>query len=160
MSSEGAPAASSRDARGARIGVCVSRFNTEITEALTEGALEVLRAAGATVEGPHLVAGAFELPLLAQTLAASGCDAVVAIGCVIRGETPHFELIAGESARGLMQVMLDTGVPIGNGVITTEDRAQAEARAGGSDGNKGAEAALAAIETMLALRAVAARNQP
>ena len=160
MSSEGAPKAASPDARGARIGVCVSRFNAEITEALTDGALEVLRTAGATIEGPHLVAGAFELPLLAQALAVSGCDAVVALGCVIRGETPHFELIAGESARGLMQVMLETGVPIGNGVITTEDRAQAEARAGGSDGNKGAEAALAALETLHALRAVAARNQP
>lgn len=160
MTSGGSPSSAPLDVAGARIGICASRFNAEITEALTQGAIEAVHASGAIVDGPYLVAGAFELPVIADALAASGCDAVVALGCVIRGETPHFELIAGESARGLMAVSLNTGVPVGNGIITTEDRAQAEARAGGAEGNKGAEAALAAMESLHVLRTLAARNRP
>ncbi|MFP5225547.1 MAG: 6,7-dimethyl-8-ribityllumazine synthase [Actinomycetota bacterium] len=147
-----APPPPELDARDLKIAVCASRFNPEITGALTLGAIEAIEKAKGTVQGPHFVAGAFELPVIAAALIESGADAVVAIGCVIRGETPHFDLIAGESARGLMQVMLDTGVPIGNGIITTEDRDQAEARAGGELGNKGAEAAEAAIEACMLLR--------
>jgi 6,7-dimethyl-8-ribityllumazine synthase len=159
VSSEGSPSSTSLSVAGARIGVCFSRFNSDITELLVKGATETIQAADAIVEGPHAVAGAFELPLIAQSLAVSGCDAVVAVGCVIRGETPHFELIANESARGLMQVSLSTGVPVGNGIITTDNRDQAQARAGGSDGNKGSEAAAAAMECLLAIREVAARRQ-
>lgn len=149
-----APPPPSLDATDLRIAVCVSRFHSEVTRTLAIGALEAIEDLGGTADGPHWVAGAFELPVIAAALIESGADAVVALGCVIRGDTPHFDLIANESARGLMQVMLDTGVPIGNGIITTEDKSQAEARAGGSLGNKGAEAAHAAIEAALALRAL------
>ncbi len=152
MSGAGSPHAGPRDANGWRIGVCASRFNATITEALTAGAFDVLEAAGATIDGPHLVAGAFELPLIAMALASSGCDGVVALGCVIRGETPHFDLIATESARGLMTVMLETGVPVGNGIIATEDEAQASARSARGPGNKGGEAALATLEAVATLR--------
>lgn len=143
------------DANGLRIAICASRFNGEVTGLLVDGAIDAAKQAGAEIDGPHWVAGALELPLIASALAVSGADAVVAIGCVIRGETPHFDLVAGESARGIMRAMLDTGTPIGDGIITVEDRAQAEARAGGDAGNKGAEAAYAALEAALVLRRIA-----
>lgn len=154
MTSEGAPAPQALDARGLRVGVCASRFNDEVTARLVDGATRALEEAGAAVVGPHWVSGAFELPLVALALASAGCDAVVALGCIIRGETPHFDLIASESARGLMEVMLETGVPVGNGIITTENREQADARTAAGD-NKGAEAARAALEARAALDAVA-----
>lgn len=153
MSSEGTPSAAELDVKGVRIGLCASRFNDEYSKALLAGALETLNAHGATVDGPHLVAGAFELPVIARALAKSGCDAVVALGCIIRGETPHFHLIANESARGLMDVMLETGVPVANGIIATESMAQAHARIAPGN-NKGSEAALAALEAYVSLRAI------
>lgn len=142
------------DASDMRIAVCASRFNEELSAALCEGAVDTITLHGGIVDGPHWVAGAFELPVLAEALAESGADAVVAIGCIIRGETPHFDLIARESARGLMDVSIASGVPVGNGIVTTEDLPQAQARAGGALGNKGAEAAEAAIEAAIRLRAI------
>lgn len=152
MSSEGKPSAAKLSGEGIKAGVCVSRFNQEITGRLLSGAIGALKDAGAEIDGPHEVAGAFELPLIARALARR-CDVVVAVGCIIRGETPHFDLIANESARGLMDVMLSMETPVGNGIITTENREQAEART--ADGsNKGAEAAEAAIEAYRTLHAI------
>ncbi len=98
------------------------------------------------------VPGAFELPLAAQTLAKTGnYDAIVALGCVIRGETPHFDYVSQAATHGLLRVTLDTGLPVAFGVLTTEDLAQAEARAGGTHGNKGFDAAQTAVEMALFL---------
>jgi 6,7-dimethyl-8-ribityllumazine synthase len=135
------------DAIDLRIGVVVSRFNGFITEALTQGALEVLAKHGCREENIRVVRvpGAWELPVAAKHLAAS-CDAIVAIGAVIRGDTPHFEYVAGGAAEGLSKVSIETGVPVAFGVLTTNDMQQAMDRAGGKSGNKGAEAAEVAIE--------------
>ena len=136
-------------ARTARVAVLASRFNAPVVDRLVEGALEHLLAAGLAETEITLmrVPGAWELPVAARALAQGGrCDAIVALGCVIRGETTHYEVIVAESARGLAEVAAATGVPIANGVLTCEDQAQALARAGGADGNKGEEAARAALE--------------
>ncbi|MGH9585036.1 MAG: 6,7-dimethyl-8-ribityllumazine synthase [Bryobacteraceae bacterium] len=137
----------SLDAAHLRIGVVVSRFNEFITEQLAKGALEALEKRGCAVENVRLVKvpGAWELPFAAKMLAPV-CDAIVALGAVVRGETPHFEYVADAAARGLRQVSLETGVPISFGVLTTDDLQQAMDRAGGKSGNKGAEAADAAVE--------------
>ncbi len=137
----------SLDASALRIGVVVSRFNEFITEQLAKGALVVLEKHGCRGENISFVKvpGAWELPIAAKMLA-SGCDAIVALGAVIRGDTPHFEYVAGGAAEGLRQVSLETGVPIAFGVLTTDDLQQAMDRAGGKSGNKGGEAAEAAIE--------------
>lgn len=134
---------------GRRIAVCVSRFNEEITTKLLDGAVECLVRHGVKFEDIDVVwvPGAWELPAAAERLVASGrYDALVAVGAVIRGETPHFDYVAGAAATGLAAVQRDYGVPVGFGVITTNDDAQAEARAGGAHGNKGWDAALAALE--------------
>jgi len=136
------------------IAVIVSRYNEDVSRRLLRGALEALKEHG--VEDPDVfwVPGALELPVTALTLAEKGGhDAIVCLGCVIRGETYHFEIVAGQSAAGLMQVQLDTGVPIAFGVLTTEDRDQAQARSGPKN-NKGAEAAEAAIEMANLLRSI------
>jgi 6,7-dimethyl-8-ribityllumazine synthase len=146
------------DATGLRFGLVAARFNEAYVRRLVEGALEVLRARGAadTDLTLHWVPGSFELPLAALWLAERGrCDAVLALGVVIRGETEHFRLVADAASSGLMRVMLDTGVPVLNGVLATHDTAQAEARTGGAVGNRGAEIALAAVQ-MARLRAEAA----
>ena len=137
----------SLDASHLRIGVLVSRFNEFITEQLAKGALESLEKRGCRQENIRLVKvpGAWELPIAARELARD-CDAIVALGAVIRGETPHFEYVAGSAADGLNRVSLETGVPIAFGVLTTDDMQQAMDRAGGKSGNKGSEAADAAIE--------------
>jgi 6,7-dimethyl-8-ribityllumazine synthase len=128
------------------IAVIVSRYNEDISKRLLRGALETLKDHGIDEPDIYWVPGALELPVTALTLAEKGGhDAIVCLGCVIRGETYHFEIVAGQSAAGLMQVQLDTGVPIAFGVLTTEDRDQAQARSGPKN-NKGAEAAEAAIE--------------
>jgi len=139
------------DASGLRFAIIVARFNSFITEKLLEGACEGLRKANADAPRIYYVPGAFELPLAALKLAAEedDFDAMIALGAVIRGETPHFDYVAGETARGLMQVSLDTGIPVIFGVLTTDNREQAEARAGGSLGNKGFDAAMTAIEMAL-----------
>jgi 6,7-dimethyl-8-ribityllumazine synthase len=136
---------------GARraIGVVVSRFNGDITSRLLDGALEALAEAGVAPERIDVVPvpGAFELPLGAMALAKTRrYAAIVALGCVIRGDTPHFEYVAGEAASGLQLAGLETGVPVSFGVLTCDSRRQAEERAGGPEGNKGAEAARSALE--------------
>jgi 6,7-dimethyl-8-ribityllumazine synthase len=138
------------DARGRRFAVVAAHFNEIVTGKLVEGAVACFRAHGLT-EDDLLVAwvpGAFELPLAARRLAETGLyDGVVCVGAVIRGETSHFEFVAGECARGLQDVALRTGVPVGFGVLTTENMDQAMARAGGKHGNKGWDAAMAAMQT-------------
>jgi 6,7-dimethyl-8-ribityllumazine synthase len=137
----------SLDASGLRIGVIVSRFNEFITEQLVKGALEVLEKHGCLQENVRFVKvpGALELPIAAKHLAAR-CDAIVALGAVVRGDTPHFDYVAGGAAEGLQRVSLDSGVPIAFGVLTTDTLQQAMDRAGGKSGNKGSEAAEVAIE--------------
>jgi 6,7-dimethyl-8-ribityllumazine synthase len=137
------------DARGLRIAVVVARFHESITNKLLEGARKALE--GAAHVDISYVPGAFELPYAALVLARKesddmGYDAIVALGAVVRGDTPHFEYVAGEAARGLQLVALETGVPVAFGVLTTDTMEQAEARAGGSAGNKGYDAAMTAIE--------------
>ena len=142
------------DASTLRIAVVVATFNNDITLRLLEGARECLAKHGVP-DGSiteQRVPGAFELPLAAQVLARSGdYDAIVALGCVIRGGTPHFEYVSQGATYGLQRVALDTGVPVAFGVLTTDDLAQAEARAGGEQGNKGFDAAQTAIEMALLL---------
>ena len=137
-------------ATGKKFGIVVSRFNDFITSKLLEGAVDTLRRHG--VEDAAITVartpGAFEIPLVAKKMAASGAyDAIIALGCVIRGSTAHFDYVAGEAAKGVGQVSLETGVPVSFGVLTTDTIEQAIERAGSKAGNKGADAAAAAIET-------------
>jgi 6,7-dimethyl-8-ribityllumazine synthase len=135
------------NANGLNFAILVARFNSAITEKLLAGAREALTKAGAKSQEVFYVPGAFELPFAAKKLAERGdFDAIVALGAVIRGDTPHFDYVAAEAARGLQQAALETGVPIAFGVLTTDNREQAEARAGGAAGNKGFEAAMTAVE--------------
>ena len=134
------------DARGLKFAVVVARFNSGITEKLLQGAREALTKAGADGIEVFHVPGAFELPLAAKWLAHGGYSAIIALGAVIRGETPHFDFVAGEAARGLQQVALECSIPVAFGVLTTDTMEQAEARAGGKHGNKGHDAAMTAIE--------------
>jgi 6,7-dimethyl-8-ribityllumazine synthase len=141
---------------GARrsVGIAVSRFNGEITQSLLDGAIAALEAAGVATEAIEVmpVPGAFELPLGAMALARSRrYSCVLALGCVIRGETPHFEFVSGEAASGVQLASLETGVPVSFGVLTCDTREQALARAGGTHGNKGAEAARSALEMVESL---------
>ncbi|HEU5185012.1 MAG TPA: 6,7-dimethyl-8-ribityllumazine synthase [Gemmatimonadaceae bacterium] len=140
----GTPAGSGR-----RIAVLASRFNESVTRKLADGAIDALVRHGLTSENIDViwVPGAWELPAAARRLLSSErYDALVAVGAVIRGETPHFDYVAGEAARGLAQASADFDIPIGFGLLTTDTAAQAEARAGGDHGNKGWDAALAALE--------------
>lgn len=142
---------------GARFGLVAARFNELIVEQLVSGALGELRRHGVTDAQITLVRapGAFELPLVCQRLAASGkLDAVIALGCVIRGATPHFDYVAGEAAKGCGSAASQTGVPVVFGVLTTENIEQALERAGTKAGNKGADAARAAIEMVSLGRAL------
>ena len=155
---EGAPAGGGR-----RIAVVAARFNEMVTARLVEGAREGLRSAGVADEDVDVawVPGAFEIPLVARRLAASGdYDAVVCLGAVIRGDTAHFELVAEEAARGIGEVARATGVPVIFEVLATEDLAQAEARAGGAHGNKGWEAARAALEMAALLDELPKEREP
>ena len=137
----------SGDARGLKFAIVASRFNSTVTEKLVEGAQDALKRAQAATFDVFLVPGAFELPLAAKKLAQRGAyDAIIALGAVIRGDTPHFDFVAGEAARGLQQVALETGLPVAFGVLTTDTQEQAESRAGGQLGNKGYDAAMTAIE--------------
>lgn len=143
------------DAAGMRLAVVAGRFNENATRPLLEGALEALREHGLDSADVRVawVPGAFEIPLVARRLAGSGeVDAVICVGAVIRGGTPHFDYVAGECAAGVTRAALDTGVPVTFGVLTTDDLDQAMARAGGSEGNKGREAALTAVEMVDLLR--------
>jgi 6,7-dimethyl-8-ribityllumazine synthase len=138
-----------RPLSGARYAILASRWNPRITDALVEGARRALAGHGVAEQSIDTVRvpGAWELPVTAATLAASGkYAALIALGCVIRGETRHYEQVADECARGLMRVALDHRLPVANGVLAVEAHADAEARAGGVHGNKGEEAALVALE--------------
>lgn len=132
-----------------RLAIVVARFNDFVTSRLKDGAMQALAEAGLPPEAVEVaeVPGAFEIPLAARKAAESGrFDAVVCLGAVIRGGTPHFDYVAGECARGVANVTLMTGIPVTFGVLTTDDAEQAMARAGGAEGNKGRDAALAALE--------------
>jgi 6,7-dimethyl-8-ribityllumazine synthase len=140
-----------------RFALVVGRFNSFITESLLSGALDALQRHGAAAADLYVVRvpGAFEMPLAVQRLAASGnYDAIVALGAVIRGGTPHFEYVAGECTKGLAQVMMQSGVPVAFGVLTVDSIEQAIERAGTKAGNKGAEAALSAVEMVNLLRQI------
>lgn len=143
------------DPAGVRVAVVASRFNDDVTKLLLDGALHELADMGLDADSVPVVwvPGAFEIPLVAKRLAESGeRDAVICVGAVIRGDTPHFDYVAGQCAAGISRVALDTGVPVAFGVLTTDDRDQAFARAGGAEGNKGAEAAATAVEMVDLLR--------
>jgi 6,7-dimethyl-8-ribityllumazine synthase len=138
-------------AGGQRIGIVVSRFNDLITDRLLAGARACLLDHGAADDDiiTAWVPGAWELPLAAQQLiTARDCSAVIALGCVIRGDTPHFDFVAGAAATGLASLSANTGVPVAFGVLTTDTMEQALSRAGGKAGNKGWEAALAVLEML------------
>ena len=141
----------SLDASGHSFGIVVSRFNGLVTQQLLSGALDCLRRHGAD-DGRVRVArcpGSFEIPFVARQLARSGMvEAVICLGCVIRGETAHFEYIASEVTRGIGQVALETGIPVAFGVLTTDTLEQALERAGAKAGNKGWDAAMSAIELL------------
>lgn len=140
--------------RDLRMGIVASRFNEGFVGKLLDGALAALGRMGTRPEDVRIVRvpGAFELPLAARGLARSGaCDAIIALGCVIQGETSHFEHVSRAAADGLERVALDYGIPIGFGVLTTETPEQAAARAGGECGNLGFDAAVAAVEMAFVL---------
>ena len=140
---------------GAGIGIVAARFNARFVDRLLEGALRVLARHGVADPTVVRVPGAFELPLAARHLAgAESVEAVIALGAVVRGETPHFDYVSASCAEGVMRAGLDTGVPVIFGVLTTDDDQQAAARTGGAHGNKGEEAALAALEMVTLLRRV------
>jgi 6,7-dimethyl-8-ribityllumazine synthase len=141
--------------RDLRFAILASRFNESIVDALLRGALDTLRRHGASDKQVDVVRvpGAFDMPVVARRLAQSRrYDAIIAVGAVIRGQTPHFDYVAGECAAGLARVAADSGIPVAFGVLTTEDAMQAMDRAGGKAGNKGADAAESAIELASLLR--------
>ena len=160
MSGSGRPALAMLDGSWARVAIVASRWHDRVMAGLLEGAHRALDEAN--VESPMVVRvpGCFELPVAAQALAGEGFDAVVALGVVVRGGTPHFEYVCRAVTDGLVRVALDSGVPIGFGVLTCDDEAQALDRAGlpGSQEDKGYEASHAALATALALRRVHARD--
>ncbi len=144
-------------AKGLKLAIAAGRFNDFITSRLLEGALDVIGRSGGDAAGTVVmkVPGAFELPLAAKVMAETGkYDAVICLGAVIRGSTPHFEHVAGQMARGISSVMLKTGVPVSFGVITADTLEQAIERAGTKDGNKGAAATLSAIEMANAIKGI------
>jgi 6,7-dimethyl-8-ribityllumazine synthase len=139
-----------------RIGIVTARFNPEITERLEEGAIKYLEEIDHIEIEAVRVPGAIEIPLACKVLLESGCAGVVALGAVIRGETSHYDLVCNSVERGVTQLMLEKGQPIGMGVLTTENEEQAMARAGGNMGNKGAEAAQVVLEMLGLLDAIRA----
>ena len=150
-----------RAATGARFAILASRWNPRITDALVDGARQAMQDQGVVESDIDLVRvpGAWELPVAAAALAATGSyAALVALGCVVRGETRHYEHVADECAKGLMRVAIDYRLPIANGVLAVEDHAHAQSRAGGAHGNKGEEAALAALEMSRLLHKISEAN--
>ncbi len=156
MSGKGLPEEPAVDGSGLRIAVVAARWHTEITDALVAGALRGLEAA--SVADPYVcrVPGAFELAVVAGELARAGYDAVVALGVVVRGGTPHFDYVCSAATDGLNRIAIESGVPVGFGLLTCDTTEQALERAGlpGSSEDKGREAAMAAVETALVLRAI------
>jgi 6,7-dimethyl-8-ribityllumazine synthase len=146
------------NAEGLRLGIVVSRFNSFITDRLLAGALEALERAGAKENQIEIVRvpGSFEIGLAAKKLAATGrCDSIICIGCVLRGETSHYDHVASESARGIQLAQLDTGVPLAFCLLTCDTLEQAIDRAGLKHGNKGYEAGMTAIEMAHLVRKLA-----
>lgn len=142
---------------GRKLGIVVARFNSFISEKLLEGAMDSLVRSGVNSDDITVarVPGAYEIPLVAQKMAKSGkYDAVIVLGAVIRGATPHFDYVAGEVAKGTAQVMLDAGIPVLFGVLTTETIEQAIERAGTKAGNKGSDVAIAALEMINLLETI------
>ncbi len=145
------------DARGLRFALIASRFNSFVTERLLAGALDALQRTGAAESDIEIVRvpGSWEMPAAAAVLARQQrFDAIICLGAVIRGETPHFDYIAAEAAKGLAQVSMETGVPVAFGVLTTNTLEQAIDRAGAKGGNKGYEAAMTAVEMANLLRSL------
>ncbi len=155
MSGAGRPEDAELDGTGLRVSIVAGRWHEAITDGLIAGARRVLEAAGAEI-GLVRVAGSFELPLVAKAVLEAGADAVVALGVIVRGGTPHFEFVSDAATSGLTRVALDTGKPIGFGLLTLDDEQQGLDRAGlpHSKEDKGAEAAAAALETASTLRAL------
>jgi 6,7-dimethyl-8-ribityllumazine synthase len=156
MSGNGSPAERPLDGHGLRVAIVSARWHAEVSESLLAGALAAL--ADCRVEDPAVVRvpGAFELPVVAKALASQRYDAVVVLGVVIRGGTPHFEFVSRAASDGLARVAVDTGIPVGFGLLTCDTLEQALDRSGspGSSEDKGREAAMAAVETALLLRKV------
>jgi len=140
--------------QGVKVSIVVSRFNSFITDRLLEGTLDALRRHGVEEKGITVVRvpGAFEIPLGVRRAAGQKVDAVIALGALIRGGTPHFDYLSAEVTKGVAQVMLETGVPVSFGMLTTDTVEQAIERAGTKSGNKGAEAAQSALEMVSLLR--------
>ncbi len=137
------------DARGMKFAIVVARFNSVVSDRLLDGALDALRRTGADLDAVDIVKvpGSWEIPLTVRTLASGRkYDAIIALGAVIRGGTPHFDYVAGQAASGIAQAAVDTGVPVAFGVLTADTMEQAIDRAGGKSGNKGFDAAMTAIE--------------
>jgi 6,7-dimethyl-8-ribityllumazine synthase len=162
MSGEGAPRLEGLSGAGLRVGVVAASWHQTVMDGLLTSALDALSEADVSDPDVVRVPGSFELPVGALYLAQSGCDAVVALGVVIRGGTPHFDYVCQAATDGLSRVALDTGVPVGFGVLTCDDEEQALDRAGlaGSKEDKGREAAEAAIATAVALRRLRAASTP
>ncbi|ABB39234.1 6,7-dimethyl-8-ribityllumazine synthase [Oleidesulfovibrio alaskensis G20] len=142
------------DAKGLKFAIIATRFNDFVVDRLVGGAVDYLTRCGGSREDMTLIRlpGAFEMPVAAKKLAASGkYDGVIALGAVIRGATPHFDFVANEATKGLAQVALESGVPVGFGLLTTDTLEQAIERAGSKGGNKGVEAASAVLETIRVL---------
>ena len=149
-------------AEGFRFAIVASRWNDFLTSKLVDGAVDALQGLGANESSVEIfmVPGSFELPLTAMKVAESGkFDAVIAIGVVLRGETPHFDYVAGEAAKGIGQVSMQTGVPVMFGVVTTNTLDQAINRSGVKAGNKGYEAAMSAVEIVNLHREIEDRNK-
>lgn len=134
------------NAEGLTIGVVTARFNAQVTEKLEAGAIDALKKMGCTMIQAVRVPGAFEVPLASKTLIDSGCDGVVALGAIIRGETTHYDYVCSAVERGCTELAIRSGKPVGFGILTTENDEQAHDRAGGKHGNKGAEAAEVVVE--------------
>lgn len=139
---------------GGRFGIVVARFNSFVVESLLEGAIDALVRNGANPDDIHVVRvpGAFEMPIAAQRMVDGDYDAIIAIGAVIRGGTPHFDFVAGEATKGLAQVSLESSIPVTFGLLTVDTIEQAIERSGTKAGNKGAEAAMSAIEMVNLLK--------
>lgn len=141
----------SNDGTGLHVGIAVASWNQAITDRLLDGALGCCRDLGVEEVTVLRVPGALELPLAAQRLARSGCDAAVAIGTIIKGDTDHYEIVVRESSAGITRVALDEGIPVGNAILAVHEYGDALERAGEGEANKGVEAVLAAVTTASAL---------
>jgi len=144
------------DGSGLQVGVAVATWNRSVTDRLLDAAVARLEELGAVITVLR-VPGALELPIAARALAEAGCDAVVAIGTIVRGDTDHYEIVVRESTAGIARVALDSGIPVANAILAVNEFAHAVERAGSGPANKGFEAAEAAVSTAVALRSLRAR---